>query len=99
MLQRLFSSYYYNLTIYSPVSSNIFKQEAVTMTTSYNITKRRQSCSFVQWVFGDTWERMSDWVCAFLRLVPFVSFITHLYLIIKYLLDICERSISQAIQV
>ena len=29
------------------------------MTTSYNITKRRQSCSFVQWVFGDTWRRMA----------------------------------------
>ena len=66
MLQRLFSSYYYNLTIYSPVSSNIFKQEAVTMTTSYNITKRRQSCSFVQWVFGDTWRRMAIGFALFL---------------------------------
>lgn len=68
MLQRLFTSYYYNLTIYSPVSSNIFKQEAVAMTTFYNITKRRQSCSFVQWVFGDTWRRMaigSALFCAF----------------------------------
>lgn len=39
--------------IYSPTSYNFYK-EVGAMNTSYNITKRRQSCSFVQWVFGDT---------------------------------------------
>lgn len=88
MLQRLFSSYYYNLTIYSPVSSNIFKQEAVTMTTSYNITKRRQSCSFVQWVFGDTWRRMAIGFALFLCLTVYVfvyqiSFVYRLLIVYK----------------
>ena len=51
---------------YGLAFSICFYEKAGAMTTSYNITKRRQSCSFVQWVFGDTWRRMTIGFALFL---------------------------------
>lgn len=48
--------------------------------SSYNITERRQNCSFVQWVFGDTWRRMTIGSALFYIKVYVNKFLIYLWL-------------------